>query len=99
MRLIDAEAIEKVFYTMSMCSSSLYCKTFNAGAQRMFDEIQDAPTIDAVQVVRCGECKLYHKNTYANRLVCTARDNANFVNPEDYCNRGKRKDDDPHDGD
>ena len=45
MRLIDADAIEKVFYTTSMCASSDYCKAFNDGVERMFREIEESPTI------------------------------------------------------
>lgn len=42
------------------------------------------PTIDAVEVVRCKDCKYYEgKNTYcANDILAT---------PYDYCSRGERR--------
>ena len=50
MRLIDADKLEQIFYSMSMCPSLEYCSAFNAGASRMFEEIKNAPTVDAIEV-------------------------------------------------
>lgn len=54
------------------------------GAEPNAEDIDNAPTIDAVQVVRCKDCKYYEgKNTYcANDRLAT---------PDDYCSIGERR--------
>ena len=56
--------------------------------------IEDAPTIDAVEVVRCRECKWYQirrwndtKPEYDCRKTHALLD----VSPEDFCSYGERK--------
>lgn len=50
--------------------------------------IREAPTVDAVEVVRCKDCKHYWKNVntpgYSGK--CTT------VNDDDFCSHGERKD-------
>lgn len=90
MRLIDADKLEKQEYW---------------GNERCFDyvdaeDIDNAPTVDAVPVVRCKGCK--HYRNYPNGLCylhtepkTNARGhsgNAVCVEPEDFCSYGERKD-------
>jgi hypothetical protein len=91
-RYIDADALEKIFYSMSMCSSSAYCNAFNKGVEKMFEEIQNAPTLDLVPApVKCGECK-YAKKYQKVYLMCLNPDKqCGFVNNGFYCANGKRK--------
>ena len=56
--------------------------------------IEDAPTIDAVEVVRCRDCKWYQirrwndtKPEYDCRKTHALLD----VSPEDFCSYGERK--------
>ena len=69
----------------------------------MLMEIDDAPTVDAVPVVRCKDCK--HRPTGANRddlefpddeCPCQCEDFWYNWKPADewYCGNGKRKDSD-----
>lgn len=57
-------------------------------------QIADAPTVDAVEVVRCRECKHWHKET----LFCDympygeAQERVNWY-ADDFCSYGERKDD------
>lgn len=58
-------------------------------------DIENAPTIDAVQVVRCGECKYvgYDATTY---LVCNRKGmglKPYHVYHDDYCSYGERRED------
>lgn len=57
MRLIDADALRKEH--CEGCASSVQdgCKTDPVCASLMW--VHDAPTIDAVPVVRCAECKYW----------------------------------------
>lgn len=78
MRLIDADAlIEEARNRIDMQDMYLpiHIKEF---------VIDEMPTIDAVQVVRCKDCKHFEgKNTYcANDILAT---------PYDYCSRGERR--------
>ena len=59
-------------------------------------DILTAPTVDAVEVVRCKDCKHYkpqkksahweNRANYCNRVVTIK------VQPDDFCSCGKRKD-------
>lgn len=53
--------------------------------------LMQAPTIDAVTVVRCKECKYSYTNfpTYA----CTNRAGLCRPTPDSFCSYGERKDD------
>ena len=57
--------------------------------------IADAPTIDAVPVVRCKDCKYYHADT----LSCDFTPHAKYYErpnwyEDDFCSYGKRRDED-----
>ena len=64
------------------------CNSYNGvrcracGTGDAIDIIEDAPTVDAVPVVRCKDCKHRFKDSW-----CEYVDDDNF-----YCARGKRKD-------
>lgn len=83
-RLIDANAL---------------IKEANAdGAYGYVDakQIADAPTVDAVEVVRCRECKHcdpenHHCDHYMGTVAPLSR------KPDDFCSYGERKDGDGND--
>lgn len=90
MRLIDADKLERQEYW---------------GNERCFDyvdaeDIDNAPTVDAVPVVRCNDCKYYrnHPNglcylhTEPKENARGHSGNAVCVEPEDFCSYGERKD-------
>ena len=53
-------------------------------------DIRNAPTVDAVEVVRCKDCKHYYYSAYAMRCVCDF-DNKEW-DKDDFCSYGERKD-------
>lgn len=70
------------------------CELFNrlAPVQTLGDAygiIQEMPTVDAVLVVRCKDCKSFSHG------YCQFHD-AKFVRPNGYCYWGERKDGDRH---
>ena len=85
-RLIDADAL------MNEANSD--------GAYGYVDakQISEVPTIDAVEIVRCRDCKHYrpqkksahweNRANYCNRIVTIK------VRPYDFCSYGERKDGD-----
>lgn len=59
--------------------------------------IENAPTVDAVEVVRCRECKHYRSGkpfpgtSYCARLPYYAGAGGLNVGDEDYCSSGERR--------
>ena len=55
--------------------------------------LEDAPTIDAVPVVRCKDCRYYQDNNggYPNADCKWCKDET--PDADDYCSCGERKDD------
>ena len=53
--------------------------------------IGEAPTIDAVPVVRCGECK-YYKSPVVTRDsgICAFANRDELTEPANYCSRGAK---------
>lgn len=97
MRLIDADALNK---TLGIDSDS--CSTCSWGYRGRcsrgcdFEDaccaIEDAPTIDAVPVVRCKDCIYYRKSDkghpdadWCKRLICGT------IKPDFYCADGERR--------
>ena len=87
MRLIDADALKK----RAVKVIGIDFRSFKAVST---GDINHAPTIDAVPVVRCKGCKHYKEiNGKSARMAC-------FVHlltphpmlPDDFCSRGERKD-------
>lgn len=52
--------------------------------------VQIAPTVEAVNVVRCKDCVFWLKNCY-DKPLCTCVDRVTYSN--DYCSYGERRDD------
>lgn len=75
MRLIDADALKK----------RLLEKGFYPAIVKR--AIEDAQTVDAVEVVRCKDCKYSHNDPL---LLCDAL--ASYVCAEWFCWNGKRRD-------
>ena len=50
------------------------------------------PTVDAVEVVRCKDCKRYEENTEARTRFCRRELNYMYAEPNGFCSYGERKD-------
>ena len=102
-RLIDADALMDVIrqheYRLATKQGSIDYGMFTLGIQQAVDE---QPTIDAVPVVRCRECKHHRdKNEQEQQylvediLICTSPDATddcwNAVWPDHFCSYGERK--------
>ena len=81
MRLIDADAL------MDEANSD--------GAYGYVDakQISEAPTVDAVPVVRCRECKYRFKNNGHDKSGCPIIDANIWMDDDDFCSYGERKGD------
>lgn len=56
-------------------------------AAKVLREVSDAPTVDAVVVTRCKDCRSYNKPKTGWCKVHLDREH-----PDDFCSYGKRKD-------
>ena len=74
-RLIDANAL--ISY-IDECSQESRFRVYYGYAKSFID---DAPTVDAVPVVRCSDCRKF--KTYGCRMVASGYD--------DFCSYGERK--------
>ena len=55
-------------------------------------QIADAPTVDAVEVVRCRECKFGSWDSEADdAMVCVRTNDGFWRSGNDFCSRGERK--------
>jgi len=92
MRLIDADAIA---YTMMYKESWL--KGEGREAPAVWKEtIDEMPTIDAVPVIRCKDCKWYgraDKRRFYRGMDCLQNRIDTIVPDRDYCSRAERRND------
>ncbi len=91
MRLIDADALKKDVEDFQSCYngfSDTYDKAFIIGA------IEEQPTVDAVEVVRCKDCK--HKQQCRKAVEYITREPTSVTigyKSIDYCSYGEKNDD------
>ena len=91
-RLIDADAAKLTANDYKIFRCQL------GGLVDVVEFLNDMPTVDAVPVVRCKDCKHYrpqkksahweNRANYCNRIVTIK------VQPYDFCSYGERKDSD-----
>ena len=85
MRMIDADALG-----VGRCSKDILPDAYCAGWNGLIELIEKAPTIDAVPVVRCQECKHCDpENYHCDHPMGTAAPLRR--KPDDFCSYGKRK--------
>ena len=97
MRLIDADAVEKQAYDDVHYHAELEDWEFDV----VTHYLDHAPTIDAVPVVRCKDCKEYRTAmamTYYRDGVhiraCPCERTGHLRKDDDFCSYGKQKDGD-----
>lgn len=79
-RLIDEEVVKRRMHE-TMDYQDLYLPVHFEMCMK------DAPTIDAVQVVRCEDCKHAQHDVIFDQWWCKGRE----VTPDWYCKDGERK--------
>ena len=78
-RLVDADDLKKRLWEKSKAQHPTPL------VEHDFRElIEEAPTVDAVEIVRCKNCKWWTGIECANRDI-------DVVNDEEYCSYGERK--------
>ena len=103
MRLIDADEMavneSEAYMSAQMKIDSPVTLRINSVVHRKIQQlIADAPTIDAVPVVRCKDCKYCNISlvlpTGRKMYTCMegTHDHQMLLSPNDFCSRGKRSD-------
>ena len=106
MRMIDANAVvkaileerDKIPRTITTAPYELGTeKPYHAGDQmrggirKALRCIEQAPTVDAVPVVRCRECKYRFKNNGHSKDGCPIIDANIWMDDDDFCSHGEQK--------
>ena len=87
MRLIDADYGQK-----QLTIAEVECgKNFETDCNHVRDFLNAMPTIDAVPVVRCRECKYRFKNNGHDKSGCPIIDANIWMDDDDFCSYGERK--------
>ena len=89
MRLIDADRAMEIVRDQGIAHPNAYHLTNYATLI-----LREAPTVDAVKIVRCKDCKHYKSAHWENRTNYCGRIVTIKVQPYDFCRYGERKDGD-----
>ena len=93
MKLIDADVFESVldFADADVCEEfpDDYCE-FGFSRERIRKLLRDIPTVDAVPVVRCRECKKHENSAfYPDMVFCTRH--GIYMRTDGFCSCGDWK--------
>lgn len=87
MRTIDAGALKRKVQRLAIQAWKMQVKASAETILNQFiDYIDHAPTVDAVQVIRCGFCRYYNSVGY-----CALHQTE--MSKTDFCSYGKKDDD------
>lgn len=86
MRLVDANKLKEDVLDLPNCPNE-FSDTYDKA--RILDLVDEQPAVDAVEVVRCKDCRFYYKDEkWCERLgLCGA------FNENDFCSHGERRKD------
>lgn len=95
MRLIDAEALYTELHEVGGCDAER--NSWADGWDKAIDEairlVKNAPTVDAVVVVRCKDCKRVMHSVEQGNDVYVCWRWCRGTTADGYCNKGERIDD------
>lgn len=86
MRLIDADELVAQMEADAEHMDGMIAKMF---AYAAINDVNHAPTVDAVQVIRCKDCKHYEMASNEANGLCEVNEYP-YV-PWDFCSMGERK--------
>lgn len=95
MKLIDGDALMEALGIAVECKDCSRNGAFGCKEDSAFvyacEAITDAPTIDAVEVVRCEYCEYSHEEDEFERWCYGFGSPARLVRKDDFCSHGKRR--------
>ena len=90
MNLIDADELRKDVLDLPNCYNG-FSDTYDKA--RIIDLVDEQPTADAFEVVRCRDCKWWKTNYSWNgneHKICVREAYEPLRNAEDFCSYGER---------
>ena len=92
-RLIDANAMKhKICETCNSLCSDEPCEPSECYSMEYIDKL---PTVDAVEVVRCKDCKYFYRHTQIDTdrgdCWCYGFGSLRVKHIDDYCSSGERR--------
>lgn len=86
-RYIDSDNLIKKMQERynDLSSGDGYYDHFTQGYGDALSTVENEPTADVAEVVRCKECKFYSVNGHCGVL--------GFCEPDEFCSRGERRKD------
>lgn len=88
MRLIDADALIEILAVMQGRCTTKGALVHNS---KIWQQVKDMPTVDAVPVIRCKDCENFDTGTgKKGYYFCPMLDT--FRRPEGYCDLAEEKD-------
>lgn len=85
MRLIDADRAMEIVRNQGIAHPNAYHLTNYATLI-----LREAPTVDAVEVVRCAQCKHFKRNL-ENDTYCSSVNGLTDPQEDDFCSYGERR--------
>ena len=85
MRLIDVDELG-----VGRCSKDVLPAAYCAGWNGLLGLIEKAPTVDAVVVTRCKDCKHLVAVNVNGKGIPTCRMSGMEVAPAEFCSRGEK---------
>ena len=85
-RLIDADLLMKFPIRLDNYDKEHGNEHFVLGIESVLEYAEQLPTVDAVPVVRCKDCKFIHDKGFCTRVAGLTR-----IKPDDFCSYGERK--------
>lgn len=89
MRLIDADALKARWYKINDIDENDRGARF-VGYCEIAGMIDNAPTVDAVEVVRCKDCKHAYKRKQRNKTAVLCELFGAGMKDDDFCSCGER---------
>ena len=96
-RLIDANALSDLLdveYKRKMklvCKGEIHLDNLAEGITSVAILLGTMPTVDAVEVVRCKDCKYKRHNKHHDVVLCDhPNGRRHLLNPMDFCSDGER---------
>lgn len=89
MRLVDVDELG-----VGRCSKDVLSAAYCAGWNGLLGLIENAPTVDAVVVTRCKDCKYVYTNSFSassGEALCTL--SGQLMQQDDFCSYGERRED------
>lgn len=85
--LIDKEAAKELIRATEVAFNTRVKSPIKAKfAEEIARLLDTLPAVDAVEVVRCKDCKYY-----GDEYFCPLRSLADYTDPDDYCSMGERR--------